>query len=392
MHQSCDGSSAARVAAISFAFGAALIWQPTVLANAGVFFGNGHTVRLDSTDEIQLVSEEVTIEPGRGRMLSTGTDWVDYTCKFELRNLTDEEVEIQVGFPLTAQLHGYTSAENYDEIELVQRHRFIARDDVETYHVRFVARDEEDRFRRLFLWKMEFAPGETKTLHVSYGMNMSVMLHVTCKPDAEREYGRRGSETSWMRDLDAAMLQFFGYVTETGASWAGEIESARFRIATQFYEHDLRRRGWDEPIPGEPPPNPGLRAGPKLWHRTIEPGGGTPWVLREGDPPVGTEWVLEPFEPGPVITVRYFHTLFPRSPDAMRNFARRLAAEEDADLGQLREIVLAWHGIEAQSESVRAFVEDQVWYEPSQGKTEEDLSTQEAALLAAIDEARREKS
>lgn len=379
-----------RLAAISIAVTAALTWQATALANAGVFFGNGHTVRLDSTDEIQLVREEVTIVPGRGRMLFTGgvpTDWVDYSCKFELRNLTDEQVEVQVGFPLSAQFHDYTPAEKYDEIELVQRHRFIARDEAETYHVRFVARDQEKRFRRLFLWKMTFAPNETRTLHVSYGMQMSIGAASTVSDWDDIPYGRKGTDSRWMRNMDTCLLQYFGYVTETGASWAGQIESARFRIATRYYEHYLVNRGWDEPIPGQPRDNDLLPAGPVLWHRSIQPSGGSPWVVRDGDPPVGTEWLFEPFDPGAPINVRYFHTIFPRDPDAMREFALRLAREEAADLSQLREIILAWHGVEPASEPVREFVGAQVWYDPSPNKTEEDLQPVEAALLAAIDDA-----
>ena len=76
-------------------------------ANVGVFTGYGHSIELTSTDQIQMVREEVTIIPGRGRFQFSGSvpgmDRVEYDCRFELKNLGEDSATIQVGFPLNSQ-------------------------------------------------------------------------------------------------------------------------------------------------------------------------------------------------------------------------------------------------------------------------------------------------
>ena len=77
------------------------------VANVGVFTGYGHSIELTSTDRIKMVREEVTIIPGRGRFHFSGSvpgmDRVEYDCRFELKNLSEDPTKIQVGFPLNSQ-------------------------------------------------------------------------------------------------------------------------------------------------------------------------------------------------------------------------------------------------------------------------------------------------
>ena len=73
----------------------------TVQGNAGFFSGSGHTITLTKTEQIQLVSEEVTLTPNYGFTIEG--DSVDCRCQFVLKNLTNKAVKIQVGFPLDSQ-------------------------------------------------------------------------------------------------------------------------------------------------------------------------------------------------------------------------------------------------------------------------------------------------
>ena len=102
----------------------------------------------------------------------------------------------------------------------------------------------------------------------------------------------------------------------------------------------------------------------------------------------GYEWVFEPFAPGPDLFVWYYQSEFPRDAPDMKVFARLLGEKEGADLGVFREIMLAWYGIAPQGEQARVFAENQVWFEPVDGKAEGDLTEREAAVIAAIDEVR----
>jgi hypothetical protein len=58
-----------------FAFGllALSAFGTVALPDAGVFTGNGQNLHQISTKDVQLVSIEVTIVPGRGRFLFDGT-------------------------------------------------------------------------------------------------------------------------------------------------------------------------------------------------------------------------------------------------------------------------------------------------------------------------------
>ena len=120
-------------------------------ADAGVFTGNGQSLHQISSKNVQLVSIEVVIVPGRGRFLFDGTvpgmDQADYICTFVLRSLSDKEEDVQIGFPLDSQFARQAGSDAAaisakESSEWVQSYSFIARDEKSTYHVEFVRRDE----------------------------------------------------------------------------------------------------------------------------------------------------------------------------------------------------------------------------------------------------------
>ena len=137
--------------------------ESSLFANAGFFGGSGHTIELSQSDQIQMVSEEVTIAPLPG--FTSELDEVEYRCRFVLKNLSPTATTIQVGLPLDGESGEHSldedesSASDVDETDRVMSYRFIARDDDNTYHVRYLRQDRHAKFRRLFMWDMAFAPG-----------------------------------------------------------------------------------------------------------------------------------------------------------------------------------------------------------------------------------------
>ena len=122
-------------------------------ANTGIFFGSGHTITFGKSEQVQLVSEEVTIKPNCGWHLMA--DSVDYRCNFVLKNLTAKPLKIQVGFSAGRDFdrrgkHLQLPPTLYSTTALLPAMTQT------TYHVRYVSNDSEKKFSRLFLWDMAF--------------------------------------------------------------------------------------------------------------------------------------------------------------------------------------------------------------------------------------------
>src|ERR1700691_3012427 len=85
-----------------------------VLADAGVFTGNGQSLHQITSKSIQLVSIEVTIALGRGPFLYdggvAGMDRARYLCKFVLRSKSNQPEEVEVGFPVDSEFAAGDSA------------------------------------------------------------------------------------------------------------------------------------------------------------------------------------------------------------------------------------------------------------------------------------------
>src|ERR1039457_5956971 len=137
-----------------------------VFANAGIFGGFGQDVTLESNANVQMVSEEVIMIPGRARFPvdggASGLDMMEYHCQFHLRNLTNIAVKIQAGFPLMGSDNMYLySAQG--PFNAIANFKFLAGDEqTGSYAVRYVKGDKGNKFRHVFLWDMVFAPKEEK--------------------------------------------------------------------------------------------------------------------------------------------------------------------------------------------------------------------------------------
>lgn len=392
-------------------------------ANTGVFEGSGHTIKLVRSEDVQMQSEEVTITPGRGPFLFDGgvpgMDRVEYRCKFVLHNRSEKVVTIQVGFPLSGDSFrpfkdGWRAE---DATDLVLRYKFIARDKEKTYHVRFVPSDESKELVAIFLWDMTFKGDEVCNLNVAYEIPMAMALSTTEKKDWKIKYAK-----PWYPRLVTDIVEDFEYVTVTGQSWAGPIESAKFRLNVAGFERYLNDRfifekpslAAEERAAAEKAAKERATALEKLieesktkdrsqklrdllsnnawgslfdWRikdrlirRDIAPDG---WKEKDG----AIVWEFNNYRPKDAIQVGYSLTILPKNPEDIPSFVKLLLDNKPSkeDLSDLREIYLAWWGIAPKSESVRRFVSNQRWYRPKGDMTAEKLTVEQKAVISAIE-------
>ena len=382
-----------------------------VVGNTGVFFGSGQSIQLVKSADVQMVSEDVLITPRCGATATMGS--AEYRCEFVLKNLSSKAVRIQVGFPLNRETHGPPRATS-DETDEVFSFHFIARDANNTYHVRYVGRDQKDHLVDIFLWDMDFAPNEKKTLHVGYIMPMSFAEYTTAISETPKiAFNPPKVELpAWQPRIQASVVVGCSYVTETGKSWAGPIEKARFRFIGAEFEEYFRQ----QPLGGdsaETPPDhgtpdessseepgsaddDGFVVGMKFGTvcRRISPDGWKPMYLRGHSPseanpsrePDGIGWEFDNYKPGPPLQFVFYLVGFPQTPAECDPWVRQVLGQAPgkAAVLELRETVAAFFGVAPQAASVRALVEKQFWYDPKSSIRESQLSEAKKAVLARL--------
>ncbi len=328
-------------------------------ANAGVFSGNGQTLELATQQQVQMVSEMITITPGRGPNLfnggTAGADRVDFSCLFTLRNLTAETVTARVGFPLDAEDSVHNSTAPRTTIELIAAYRFIAQDEQGIYNVTYTPGDRHKKLRHLFLWDMNFAPGEEKTLRIDYTMPISMGLVDAVKTSRSKPYTK-----TWYSELEGALVEEFGYVTITGASWAGTIEKAEFIVEAGRFDDYLAHR----PLVETNDPAEKART---LSRIPIE----HPTVLRlyspEGwqtDTDGNHRLVHADYVPTENLRFRYYLLLFPRTVAELEKVLPRLNRSpwSGEDYTDLRDIFREYNGEKTGNPRLSEFLENQLWH------------------------------
>ncbi len=332
----------------------------SVSANVGIFTGFGHSVALSSTEKVQMVSEEVTIIPGRGRFLFRGgvqgMDRVEYHCLFVLKNLQKSKVNIQVGFPLNSQFLRPSDNKEKQTRELVTQYNFIAQTDEKQYSVRYVPGDNKKKLQNLFLWDMSFAPLESKTLQVSYSMPISMTLASSAHDWQKSKYTK-----DWYRRLESCRLEFFGYVTETGKSWAGNIEKATFKVYIEGFEDYITNRPLFEGVT-----NKGLAKAKKkypVWEPTIlrivEPDG---WQSGEKGFLIRT---FENYQAESNIMFYYYLLSLPKTKNDAKDLISHLTKGDfsNEDIQDLSDILREFNGEKTNNTRIEAFLKNQKWYE-----------------------------
>lgn len=399
---------------------AAFAMAETLFANAGIFDGIGGNLTLTQSAEIQMVSEKVVMTPMRAPFPvdggARGVDLMRYYCLFKLKNLTDKTVSVQVGFPLQSEsIWPEKDRKTYHQTDIAARFNFIAGTAKEVYPVRFEAADKDKKFRKLFLWTMNFAPNEEIDLVVTYTMNGYFGMGSLQKPSPDKK--RKEYRCPYLESLSGCLVQIFGYVTETGNCWAGEIEKAEFELHSEKFEAYLTRRGPLEVNPDQEAKAlerqkrsihefaEKLRSAGKLkndpnyeqdmlekWKERRENGPQKFFAhdfLRILEPETGWKNVEEPhrnpclkleyapFQAGPELMVKYFFTMIPDTPekfDAMLDTIRKELDEKakrkpDAEQydpesvrKNLADAILEFYGAETGNKEIREFLDDQIWY------------------------------
>lgn len=341
-------------------------------ANAGVFSGSGQTIKLVSTEKIQLVQEEVHIKTAVLPALGMPSiDWAYiayYHCQFQLRNLSDAPAEVKVGFPLNAQFFdspyppemGRRSAE-----ELGFKAKTI---DGKVYQTEWQPRDEQNKFSSLFLWKMPFAPRQTIDLVVEYEMPFSMGLGSTAR--GHKQYAK-----AWYSQLAFSISTGISYVTETGKSWKGPIEKALFEVDLRSVERDMQTKGRNA-CPSSPKTE-ALKQVLQNLYRSVSP---RDWKEDRGI----LRWEFANYSPSDPIRIAYYPISIPKNAEHCKIVMAKLLVDKltTEDLLDFREIVAAYYGQEPTTPRVKEFVENQVWYPGSK-----DSGAAGADVLAYLDSA-----
>lgn len=355
----------------------------SVLANVGVFGGSGRTIELSNSEQVQLVSEEVTIAPLLG--LKAEADQVEYRCRFVLKNLSPTAVKVQVGFPLDGGLH---SERGIDEADQVLSHHFIARDEHDTYHVRYRHQEPPAKYRELLMWDMAFSPLEEKVLRVGYILPMSVAVATTANQkegpseNSAPRYGR-----PWYAMLEPCVFEQLTYITETGNSWKVPIEKATFNIANDGTSFWMSRRSEfflaavDPPLGGSEPQ--------RLYRMKV---GLTYLQQSAGDWKHDSEngcmtWNIRNYKPGTPIRFSWFGTCLPGEAGECDSIVRQLMGThpQEAEVLELSEIVGAFYGMAPKTDLVKKFVKRQVWYHPKDGLRRSELTDEQRATLTRLE-------
>jgi hypothetical protein len=331
-------------------------------ASAPLLLGDA-SVRMLSLD-VEAVIERGSF-PGKSWTWRS-TDRVTYDLRVVLRNPSDEPVTFRVGFPVS----GYWSTDSREEAALdglVRFHAFSARDDGHTYHPRLQPSDDSKDLPRCLAWSMALEGRETRELRISCRIPTGNWEASTLR---KNEFASH----LWLGILAEALRKPSGFDLSTVKTWTGAPERVRLRFEVGRFEAWLARRGWSEmPDSDEPRYRPCV-------HTTVAPAATS---CRDGV----LEWRFTDELPD-LVTLDWWITRLPRAPGGVPLLVRDIFGEEACreNLESLRQVILAYHGVEPRSAAIRAFAARQVWFEPRKGLVVESALPEDVrAVLAAVD-------
>lgn len=213
-------------------------------ANTGVFFGTGNQVIPIKNDKIQLVREKVVfklnVDENNGRYGVPFIPWVNVTAKFYLKNLSQDSVSLQMGFPFL-DLQGFG-----DEKYVLENLNFKVlsnRIEIESEIKEGLIEKEFDPdgyFKKVFAWQDSFNPKEEKEVIVTYKM----LMGVGSANSIFRKFDEQGEKFSDIDDLFPALSYNFGYITKTAYTWAGKVEEAIFQLDCSAFYQELEKHNF----------------------------------------------------------------------------------------------------------------------------------------------------
>jgi hypothetical protein len=205
----------------SIFIGLFVLMTASAFADAASMGGDGNTLQIMDSNEIQMVDEVINIDVYSGDK-DTGIHgtvmggYVEVEVLYTFKNLMDEAVTVNMGFPEDCSGTCYLDSEDWapvgnDEVwESYKLYDFEALDGDEPLDVT-VQHTIIDEYYEMnwYLFDVEFDAGEEKQITNKY----------------------------WIKPWRYRNGQWFDYILETGASWAGEIE--RVDIYVNFEEDIL---------------------------------------------------------------------------------------------------------------------------------------------------------
>ncbi len=205
-------------------------------ANTGVFFGAGSQVIPIKNKNIQLVRENVSIklriDNEQGKWGIPFFPRADVEAVFELKNTSDQNVNLQVGFPFL-DLQGFG-----DEKLVLSKLDFRVNDSEAERDVTLKEGviepklDPDGLFRKVFTWDEQFQPNQTKTITVRYRL----LMGVASANSLMRDFDANGRKYIELDKLFPAISYSFGYITKTAYTWKEPVEKAVFTLdCTDFF-------------------------------------------------------------------------------------------------------------------------------------------------------------
>ena len=354
--------------------------------NVAVFGGYGSNLELKSNADIQMISEDINITILRSGLYSTGNaKWFSqnkahYNCRFKLKNLSDKEISIQVGFPLGSNENWYTFNKRKElyQVETISRFNFIAGTERGTYPIKFYPYDKKQKYSLIFLWDMKFKPHETIDLLVTYTMSGWQGMGTTKK----RPYTWKLYKHNYLGLLEYGVSNTFAYVTKTGKSWAGNIEKAVFTINDYEFDNMITKRGIFETTELDPyyekKKNKHKDWGNKILKR-IEPIG---WnkVINNKKPVI--RWEYTNYVPDKNIEIMYLQTAVPANIEQFNFLIKKIKGQNEKynqslnrrkssrkpkilsklDIKNIADAVLEFYGVKTNNPEITEFLNNQFWY------------------------------
>jgi hypothetical protein len=204
--------------------------------NDASFYGDGATVFAVKDSRVAMEREAITIRFDRTAK-SHMVQWVA-TCVFTFRNLTDEPVEVQMGFPdwMGAgdeggqwAIQGFQAKVRGKRVRAV--HKAVEQGTGE------VPDQVKLEYDAAYTWKVRFAPGETVVVENTYrfgGFSSNGPFEACVwneKPERlSSVFWRKARKPKGGWDFEDGVCKVVSYIVTTGRTWAAPIGVADIAI------------------------------------------------------------------------------------------------------------------------------------------------------------------
>jgi hypothetical protein len=205
-------------------------------ANDASFYGDGATVFAVQETRVAMEREAITIRYDREARSHT-VQWVA-TCVFTFRNLTDEQVEVQMGFPDwkgTGDDGGQWAIRDFEVTVRGKRvravHKAVEEGAGET------PGQVKLEYEAAYTWKVRFEPGETVVVENTYRFggfssngpfSACVWNEKPARLSSVFWRKARKPENGW--DFEDGVCKVVSYIVTTGRTWARPIGVADIAI------------------------------------------------------------------------------------------------------------------------------------------------------------------